>query len=70
MNSLRARKRSRRGRDSVGNLSDSPTWRWRLIVRFFGVMMLMVPFLIGMPVWNMAYSVLSVLAGFLLVMVS
>ncbi len=51
-------------------LSDSPSWKWRLIVRFFGIMLLLVPFLISMPLWNMAYSVLSVIAGSLLVMVS
>ncbi len=51
-------------------LSDSETWKWRLIIRFFGVMLLLVPFLISMPLWNMAYAVLSVIAGFLLIMIS
>ena len=51
-------------------LSDSETWKWRLIIRFFGVMLLLVPFLISMPLWNMAYAALSVIAGFLLVMIS
>jgi hypothetical protein len=51
-------------------LSDSPSWKWRLVVRFFGIMLLLIPFLISMPAWNMAYAVLSVFAGSLLVMVS
>ena len=51
-------------------ISDSSSWKWRLIVRFFGIMLMLIPFLINMPLWNMAYSVLSVIAGFLIVMVS
>ena len=51
-------------------LSDPETWKRRLVIRFFGVMLLLVPFLISMPLWNMAYAALSVVAGFLLVMVS
>jgi hypothetical protein len=51
-------------------LSDSPSWKWRLVVRFFGIMLILIPFLINMPLWNMAYSVISVIAGFLLVMIS
>ena len=54
----------------MGGFSDSATWKWRLIIRFFGAMMILIPFLIGMPVWNLAYAVLSVMAGFLLVMIS
>jgi VIT1/CCC1 family predicted Fe2+/Mn2+ transporter len=51
-------------------ISDSATWKWRILVRFFGSMLLVAPFLLGMPVWNMAYAILSVMAGFLLVMIS
>jgi hypothetical protein len=51
-------------------VSDSETWKWRIIIRFFGVMLLIFPFLLSMPVWNMAYAILSMIAGFLLVMVS
>jgi VIT1/CCC1 family predicted Fe2+/Mn2+ transporter len=51
-------------------LSDSSSWKWRLIVRFFGAMMLIIPFLMGMNVWNPAYASLFVMAGFLLVIVS
>jgi VIT1/CCC1 family predicted Fe2+/Mn2+ transporter len=56
-------------RDPMG-ISDSATWKWRILVRFFGSMLLVAPFLLGMPVWNMAYAILSVMAGFLLVMIS
>lgn len=51
-------------------VGDSATWKWRILVRFFGVMLLLIPFLIGMPGWNMGYAVLSAMAGFLLVMAS
>ena len=51
-------------------ISDSSSWKWRIIVRFFGLMMVIIPFLMNMPLWNMGYAVLSVLLGFLLVMVS
>lgn len=51
-------------------VSDSASWKWRLIVRFFGAMLMLVPFLAGMTAWNAAYAALSVGAGFLLVMVS
>lgn len=54
----------------MGSFSDSPSWKWRLVVRFFGILLLLIPFIINMPVWNMAYAVLSVLAGILIVMVS
>jgi glycopeptide antibiotics resistance protein len=54
----------------MGNFSDSPSWRWRLIVRFFGTMMMLIPFLIGLQLSNAAYTSLSVLSGFLLIMIS
>jgi hypothetical protein len=54
----------------VGNFSDSASWKWRLIVRFFGAMLMVVPFPAGMTVWNPAYAALSVLGGFALVMIS
>jgi VIT1/CCC1 family predicted Fe2+/Mn2+ transporter len=54
----------------MGNFSDSPSWKWRLVVRFFGSMLMILPFLAGMTVWNPAYAVISVLGGMLLVMVS
>jgi len=54
----------------MGSFSDSETWKWRLIIRFFGAVMLVLPFLISMTIWNPAYAALSILAGFLLVMIS
>jgi VIT1/CCC1 family predicted Fe2+/Mn2+ transporter len=51
-------------------VSDSASWKWRLIVRFFGTMLMLIPFFTNMPAWNMAYAVLSVIVGFLLIMVS
>jgi len=54
----------------MGNFSDSASWKWRLIVRFFGSVLMVLPFLAGMTSWNPAYAVLAVLGGFLIVMVS
>ena len=51
-------------------ISDSATWKWRLIIRLFGIMMVMIPFLAGIAVSNPSMAWLSILAGFLLVMVS
>jgi hypothetical protein len=54
----------------MGSFADSPSWKWRLVVRFFGILLLTVPFAINMPFWNLAYTALSVMIGFLIVMVS
>ncbi len=54
----------------MSDFSDSKSWKWRLVVRFTGAMLIMVPFLVSMTVWNPGMAWLSVLGGFLLVMVS
>lgn len=54
----------------MGSFSDSASWKWRLVVRFFGAMLMVIPLLAGMVVWNPAYAALSVLGGFALVMIS
>ena len=54
----------------MGNFSESASWKWRLIVRFFGILLIIIPFLVNMQVWNIAYAVLSMIVGILLIMVS
>jgi len=51
-------------------LSDSKTWKWRLIIRFFGFLLSVVPFMINLHISNIGLALLAVLAGFALVIVS
>jgi hypothetical protein len=49
--------------------ADSPTWKWRLLVRLFGIGLMLIPLLASLP-YGPSFTALSMSAGFIIIMIS